>query len=144
VLGAVCVFVVLAWLEIAKVAGHDRKIIRLVIVHTNETHFGKRKSLSQLCCALYVGEERDGIPSLLGRHRCNISLYEFLYKKGRHTPSEITEKKRKEKEKKKKGIDDGDWQVCVWQRQGNNEPHTGTSSRILTNNQRLFSSLAFL
>jgi hypothetical protein len=43
VLGAVCVFVVLAWLEIAKVAGHDRKIIRLVIVHTNETHFGKRK-----------------------------------------------------------------------------------------------------
>jgi hypothetical protein len=53
-------------------------------------------------------------------------------------------KKRKEKEKKKKGIDDGDWQVCVWQRQGNNEPHTGTSSRILTNNQRLFSSLAFL
>jgi hypothetical protein len=52
---------VLALLEIAKVAGHDRKIIRLLIVYTNET-FQKEKSVSVVLCGREAATNR---PSLL-------------------------------------------------------------------------------
>lgn len=109
--------------------------------HERDT-FGKEKKVglnSTVCIICGRRERRNPITFAGPPPLQHLLIWIFLQKGTTHT-----EWNHRKEKKKKKGIDDGDWQVCVWQRQGNNELHTGTSSRILTNNQRPFSSLAFL
>ena len=90
----VCVCIcVLALLEIAKVAGHDRKIIRLLIVaYIRTRHFRKRK----VCLLYYVGEKQHRIAHHFcrRRRRRNILIWIFFFLKKRDDTQTETKKKR--------------------------------------------------